>query len=174
MEILNDGGQGVCEAQPDDTLSMLMARILTGRPGFVSDPAVDTSKNQIVYAHCVGTTKVFGPEGESNGFRIRTLHNRDPRGACAESLMPAGYMTTTFRTNVSRKQLIIHQAKSLGALDSEHACRTKLIGEVRGDIGKLFDQWDQFGWHRVTVYGDVQEPLAEFGKALGLEVILEA
>ena len=174
MEILNDGGQGVCEAQPDDTLSMLMARILTGRPGFVSDPAVDTSKNQIVYAHCVGTTKVFGPEGESNGFRIRTLHNRDPRGACAESLMPAGYMTTTFRTNVGRKQLIIHQAKAVGALDSEHACRTKLIGEVRGDIGKLFDQWDQFGWHRVTVYGDVQEPLAEFGKALGLEVIEEA
>jgi len=174
MEILNDGGQGVCEAQPDDTLSMLMARILTGRPGFVSDPAIDTSKNQVVYAHCVGTTKVFGPEGESNGFRIRTLHNRDPRGACAESLMPAGYMTTTFRTSVGRKQLIIHQAKALGALDTEHACRTKLIGEVRGDIGKLFDQWDQFGWHRVTVYGDILEPLAEFGKALGLEVIEEA
>ena len=38
MQLLNDGGQGVCEAMPDDTISMLMARILTGRPGFVSDP----------------------------------------------------------------------------------------------------------------------------------------
>ena len=174
MQILNDGGQGVCEAAPDDTLSMLMARILTGRPGFVSDPALDTSKNHVVYAHCVGTTKVFGPEGESNGFRIRTLHNRDPRGACAESLMPAGYMTTSFRTNFGRKQMIIHQAKALGPLQSEKGCRTQLIGEVRGDIGKLFDQWNRFGWHRVTVYGDVKEPLAEFGKALGLEVIEEA
>ncbi len=173
-QILDDGGQGVCEGAPDDTLSMLMARILTGRPGFVSDPALDTSKNQIVYAHCVGTTKVFGPEGESNGFRIRTLHNRDPRGACAESLMPAGYMTTSFRTNVVRKQMILHQAKALGPLESEKGCRTQLIGEVRGDIGKLFDQWDQFGWHRVTVYGDVREPLVEFGRALGLEVIEEA
>ncbi len=35
MQMLNDGGQGVCEAMPDDTVSMLMARILTGRPGFV-------------------------------------------------------------------------------------------------------------------------------------------
>jgi len=174
MELLDAGAQGVCEAMPDDTLSMLMARILTGRPGFVSDPAVDTSKNRVVYAHCVGTTKVFGPEGESNGFRIRTLHNRDPRGACAESLMPAGYMTTSFRTNVGRKQLIVHQAKALGPLDCEKGCRTKLIGEVRGDVGKLFDQWNQFGWHRVTVYGDVAEPLAEFGKALGLTVIEEA
>jgi hypothetical protein len=48
------------------------------------------------------------------------------------------------------------------------------VAEVRGDIGKLFDQWDQFGWHRVTVYGDLQQPLAEFSKALGLEVIQEA
>ena len=109
MQILNDGGQGVCEAMPDDSLSMLMARILTGRPGFVSDPALDTSKNQTVYAHCVATTKVFGPEGESNGYQIRTLHNRDTRGACSESKMPAGYMTTTFRTSVGRKQLIIHR-----------------------------------------------------------------
>ncbi len=174
QQILNDGGQGVCEAQPDDTISMLMARILTGRPGFVSDPALDTSKNQIVYAHCVATTKAFGTEGASSDFRIRTLHNRDPRGACTEALLPAGYMTTSFRTNIARKQLIIHQAKAVGTLDSEHGCRTKLIGEVRGDVGKLFDQWDLFGWHRVTVYGDVRDPLAEFGKALGLEIIDEA
>lgn len=174
MQLLNDGSQGVCEAMPDDTVSMLMARILTGRPGFVSDPALDTSKNQVVYAHCVGTTKVFGPEGASNGYRIRTLHNRDPHGACAESLMPPGYMTTTFRTNIARKQLIIHQAKSRGALDDEKGCRTKLIGEVCGDIGKLFDHWQRFGWHRVTVYGDVKEPLVEFGNALGLNVIEEA
>ena len=174
MQLLNDGGQGVCEAMPDDTLSMMMARILTGRPGFVSDPALDTSKNQIVYAHCVATTKVFGPEGKSNGFRIRTLHNRDPKGACAESLLPADYMTTTFRTSFGRKQMIIHQAKSVGTIETERGCRTKLVAEVSGDIGKLFDQWDQFGWHRVTVYGDVKEPLSEFGKALGLEIIEEA
>jgi hypothetical protein len=174
MQILNDGGQGVCEAMSDDTLSMLMARILTGRPGFVSDPALDTSKNQIVYAHCVATTKALGPQDEANKYEILTLHNRDPRGACAQSFLPAGYMTTSFRTNVGRRQLIVHQAKAVGNLVSERGCRTKLVAEVRGDIGKLFDQWDQFGWHRVTVYGDVQEPLAEFGKALGLEVIQEA
>jgi len=172
-QLLDDGGHGVCEAMPDDTLSMLMARTLTGRPGFVSDPALDTSKNQIVYAHCVATTRPLGTDGPANGFRIRTLHNRDPRGACVESFLPPGYMTTSFRTNAGRRQMVIHQAKAVGTLDSEYGCRTKLIGEVRGDIGKLFDQWARFGWHRVTVYGDVKEPLAEFGKALGLEVIEE-
>jgi hypothetical protein len=70
--------------------------------------------------------------------------------------------------------MLVRQAKSLGPLDSERGCRTKLLAEVRGDITRLFDQWSQFGWHRVTVFGDVQEPLMEFGKALGLEVIEEA
>ncbi|MHC4214023.1 MAG: hypothetical protein ACYSWP_11685, partial [Planctomycetota bacterium] len=174
MQLLNDGGQGVCEAKPDDSLSMLMARILTGRPGYVSDPALDTSKNQIVYAHCVATTKPFGVKSESNSFSILTLHNRDPHGACGQSFLPSGYMTTSFRTNAARKEMIIHQAKAVDNLVSEYGCRTKLVAEVCGDIGKLFDQWDQFGWHRVTVYGDVKEPLTEFAKALGLKVIEEA
>ena len=174
MQLLDDGSQGVCEAQPDDSVSTLMGRILTGRGGYVSDPDLDTSKNQIVYAHCMALTKVFGPQGASNKFRIRTLHNRDPRGCCAQSFLPEGYMTTTFRTNVARKQMVIHQAKAVGNLDSDHGCRTQLLGEVRGDIEKLFHEWDRFGWHRVTVYGDVKEPLMEFGKALGLEIVQEA
>ncbi len=174
MQVLDDGGQGVCEAMPDDSVSMIMARILTGRAGYVSDPALDTSKNQIVYSHCMAHTKVFGPQGEANKFRIRTLHNRDPRGCCAESLLPEGYMTTTFRTSVGQKKMVIHQAKAVGNLQADRGCRTQLLGEVRGDINKLFAEWDRFGWHRVTVYGDVQGPLCEFGKALGLEVVVEA
>jgi len=174
MQILNDGGQGVCEAMPDDSVSTLMGRILTGRAGYVSDPALDTSKNQIVYAHCMALTKVFGPQGQANPFRIRTLHNRDPRGCCAQSFLPEGYMTTTFRTNVAQKKMVIHQAKAVGNLDADRGCRTQLVGEVRGDVGKLFFQWDLFGWHRVTVYGDVKEPLVEFGKALGLSIVEEA
>lgn len=172
MQLLNDGAHGICEAMPDDTLSMLMGRILTGRPGYVSDPVLDTSKNVIVYAHCVATTKAFGTEGRSNMFRIRTLHNHDPRGTCAQSFLPEGYMTTSFQTDFARKQMVIHQAKAVGNLDSERGCRTQLIGEVRGDIGKLFRYWDH--WHRVTVYGDVKEPLAQFARGLGLKVIEEA
>jgi hypothetical protein len=173
MQLMNDGAHGVCEAMPDDTLSVLMARILTGRASYVSDPVLDTAKNQIVYAHCVATTKALGTDGPSNMFRIRTLHNHDPRGTCAQSFLPEGYMTTSFRTNFARKAMVIHQAKAVGNLDAPRGCRTQLIGEVRGDIAKLFYQWDRFGWHRVTVYGDVKEPLVEFGKALGLSIIEE-
>ncbi len=173
-QLLNDGGHGVCEAMPDDTLSMLMGRILTGRPGYVSDPVLDTSRNHIIYAHCMATTKVFGPKGPSNPFHILTLHNRDQRSTAIRSLLPAGYMTTSFRTNFARKLLVVHQAKAVGNLCADRGCRTQLVGEVRGDIARLFHQWDVFGWHRVTVYGDIKEPLVEFAKALGLRVVEEA
>jgi len=175
MQILDDGGQGVCQAMPDDTVSMLMARILTGRPGYVSNPVLDSSKNQVIYSHCVATTKAFGPQGPTNPFRIRTLHDRDPRSVCNESLLPPGYMTTSFRVSCAEKKMIVHQAKAVGNLGADRGCRTQLVAEVRGDIGKLFDRWGAaFDWHRVTVYGDVKEPLVEFAKALGLGIIEEA
>jgi len=173
MQLLDDGRQGVCEAMTDDSLSMLMARILTGRPGYVSDPAIDTSKGEVIYAHCVATTKVFGPEGAQNPYDVRSLHNRDPRGVCTQSFLPEGYMTTSFRTNYGRKELVIHQARSSGNVISDYGCRTKLRARVVGDIEKLMRHWDRFGWHRVTTYGDVKAPLIAFGKALGLKTIVE-
>jgi hypothetical protein len=36
------------------------------------------------------------------------------------------------------------------------------------------NEWDQWGWHRVTVFGDVKEPVFELAKALGLKVLVEA
>ena len=171
-QLLNDGQQGVCEAMPSDSICMLMGRFLTGRPGYVSDPALDTSKNQICYSHCMAHTKVFGPQGPSNPFRIRTLHNRDPRGCCAQSFMPEDYLTTTFQVYLGAKTMVIHQARTTANLDVDRGCRTQLAGEVRGDIERLFYHWDS--WHRVTLYGDVKEPLSELGKALGLKVVEEA
>ncbi len=82
-------------------------------------------------------------------------------------------MTTSFRTSSARKQMVIHRAKSLGPLDSEKGCRTKLIGEVCGDSYRLLDRWMDFGWHRVTVYGDLTEPLGELAAVLKLGVVEE-
>jgi len=171
-QLLNDGQQGVCEAMPADSICMMIGRYLTGRPGYVSDPALDTSKNQICYSHCMAHTKVFGVAGPANPFRIRTLHNRDPRGCCAESLMPPGYMTTSFQIFLDTKTMVLHQARTTGNLGLDRGCRTQLAAEVRGDISKLFNSWR--AWHRTTVYGDIKEPLTELAQALGLKVIEEA
>lgn len=172
---MNDDGQssGTCEAQLPDMLAMLICRYMFDRPSFASDPVLDTSTNQIIYAHCVAPTKMFGSKGAPNPFRIRS-HAEDGKGAAIQSLLPVDYMTTSFRMDGNYKAMVIHQAKAVGNVDEPKACRTKLAAEVKGDIGRLFYEWDRFSWHRLTVYGDVQEPLEELSKAFKMEVIREA
>jgi hypothetical protein len=103
---------------------MLLMSYLVGRPGFISDPVIDTAKNQIIYAHCVAPTKVFGPDGPSNPFHIRS-HSEDRKGACDRSLMPLGEMTTTVEFDAAKKQVIFHQGKTVENVDlaSGHVLR---------------------------------------------------
>ena len=68
FQLNNEGLTGVCEADLDSTITQLLIRYLRGRPGYVSDPVIDTATDQIIYAHCVATNKVYGPDGLSNPF----------------------------------------------------------------------------------------------------------
>lgn len=172
-QLNNDGLIGACEADQMSTITMLAMNALTGRPGYISDPVIDTSKNQIVYAHCVASTKVFGPDGSSNPYHIRS-HSEDRKGAVVRSMMPLGYMTTTLEFHPLQKAILVHQGKTVANVDEDKACRSKLAVEVKGDMDKLLTHWDQWGWHRVTVYGDLKEPVNELARALDMKVVDEA
>jgi len=171
-QLNNDGLVGGCEADQMSALTMATMGALVGRPGFISDPVIDTSKSLIVYAHCVAMTKPFGPDGASCPYRIRS-HSEDRKGASIQALLPEGYLSTTLEINPVAKQVLVHRAKTAGNNDSDMACRTKLQAVVKGDIEKLTENW-RMGWHRVTFYGDLKEPVQQISKALGLKMIEEA
>jgi hypothetical protein len=173
MQLNNDGYVGACEADQRSTITMLLMDYLVGRPGFISDPVIDTDKNQIIYAHCVAPTKVYGPEGSSNPYHIRS-HSEDRKGACNRSLMPLGQMTTTILFDAGKKQVIFHQGKTVANVDLDRACRNKLAVEVEGDVFKLMNYWDTWGWHRVTFYGDYKRQVQNVASLLGFELIEEA
>jgi hypothetical protein len=173
FQLNNDGRVGACEGDLPSTMMMLLISNLVGRPGYISDPVIDASKNEIIYAHCVASNKVFGPQGASNPYRIRN-HSEDRKGAAVQSLMPAGEITTSIEFNTERKDMVLHRAKSTGNVEEDKACRTKLAAEVIGDINKLMTEWDRFGWHRVTVYGDHKKAIETISALLGIKVIKEA
>ena len=173
-ELLNEGLIGACECDTLSTVTMVVMSTLTnGRSGFISDPAMDVATKQIIYAHCVASNKPFGPLGPSNPFTIMT-HSEDRQGASVRSTLPVSYMTTTLRMRPERKEIVFHQAKTVGNSTIDRACRTKLVAVPIGDFEKLFTEWDRFGWHRVTYYGDLKEPIFAFADALGWKVIEEA
>jgi len=173
VELLNAGLVGACEADLVSTATMIAMKHLVGRPGYISDPVLDTSKRQIIYAHCVASTKAFGPAGPSNPFEILT-HAEDRRGAAVRSFLPAGYMTTTLEIHAGRQEILCHRAKAVDNVVMDRACRTKLAGEVVGDMDRLFTFWDQYGWHRVTFYGDLREPVQALAAALKFKFVEEA
>lgn len=171
-QLNNDGLVGGCEADQMSALTMATMGALISRPGYISDPVIDTSKNEIIYAHCVAMTKPFGVEGKANPYRIRS-HSEDRQGSAIQSLLPAGYMTTSLEINPTARQVLMHQAKTTGNNDSDMACRTKLRAVVKGDIEKLTENW-RMGWHRVTFYGDLKEPVFALADIIGFKVVEEA
>ncbi len=173
-ELCNEGLVGACECDVRSTVTMLTLGALTqGRPSFISDPVIDTAKRQIIHAHCVAPNKMFGPQGPTNRFTILT-HSEDRQGASVRSILPLGYMTTTLEVDAGRKEILFHRGKAVANDPDDRACRTKLAAEPVGDLEKLFTLWDQWGWHRVTAYGDLKEPVFALADALGLKVVEEA
>jgi len=173
-ELNNQGLVGACECDLRSAATMVAVTALTrGRPGFISDPVIDTASRHIIYAHCVAPNRVFGPAGPTNPFEILT-HSEDRQGASVRSLLPPGYMTTTVEFSEPRKEVLLHRGKAVGNDTNDRACRTKLVAEPVGDIEKLLTMWDVWGWHRVTFYGDLAEPISALAEALGYKVVHEA
>ena len=173
FQLNNDGLVGACESDLKSTITMLVMGYLTGRPGYISDPVIDTSKNQIIYAHCGAMNRAYGPEGKTNPYHIRN-HSEDRKGAAIRSLLPLGEMTTSLEFDPDKKEIIIHRAKTVENVEEDKACRTKLAAEPVGDINKLMGYWDTWGWHRVTFYGDLKRPVEHIAGLLGFKVIEEA
>jgi len=169
FQMNNDGGTGVCEADLNSTCTQLAMRYLTGRPGYVSDPVIDTSKDEIIYAHCVATNRVFGPKGKANPYLIRS-HAEDGQGASVQSLMPSGETVTTLEIDTTTKKMVVHTGKTVGNINEAKACRTKLA--ARSNTRTILDNWDM-NWHRVTVYGEWRSQVLDLARLLGVVSVLE-
>ena len=174
-ELYNIGLIGGCEADVQSVFTMAVVNKLTNgcRPGFISDPILDMSKRQIIYAHCVSPTKWFGPDRDMCNYDI-LRHCFDRKGASVRSFGPSGYVVTTMEMNPNRKQILFHQGVAVDNLIDPRGCRTKLCCEIMGDYEKILNEWDRWGWHRATFYGDLKKPIFDFANAVGWKVIEEA
>jgi L-fucose isomerase-like protein len=172
FQLNNEGSTGVCEGDLDSTITQLLIRYLTGRPAYVSDPVVDTATNQIIYAHCVATNRVYGPDGLANPYIIRS-HCFDNKGASVQSLMPLGEVITTIKVNAIKKAFSIHQGRSVENVGEDNGCRTKLAVETEAQ--KVLDNYHSeiFGWHRVTFYGDYRKQSFALATLYGLKIYQE-
>ncbi len=165
---------GTCESDLGSTVTMLVMSVMTGgRMGYISDPAIDSSRRSIIYAHCVSTRRFFGPDSKKVPFEILT-HAEDQEGASVRAIAPTGYPVTTLEIHPFRKSIVLSSAFAYDNDPDDRACRTKIVCEVKGDFERIYRQWDTYGWHRVTVYGDCRKGVEALAKHLGYRVDYES
>lgn len=85
--------------------------------------------------------------------------------------------STTKMDDPERFKAILHARADRKAVvngPDDRACHTKLVAEPVRDLEKLFTMWDHWGWHRVTFYGELKEPVFALADTLGYKVVEEA
>ncbi len=170
FQLMNDGVMGVCEADIHSSLTNLMGLYLTGNPGFVSDPVIDTATDQVIYAHCVCSNRLI--KDEQMPYVIRS-HAECNKGASVQVIARAGLPMTTVKVHPVDRKLALHWGIVVGNVDTDWACRTKIAVEVP-DARALLNGWNaecNFGWHRVSFYGDLEDDFRDLATLYGLKIV---
>jgi hypothetical protein len=168
---LNDMGLGgICESDLRSAMTHIIMQGLCGKPGFISDPTMDVSKNSAILAHCLGSTRMDGPNGPRESYKIRTIMERQ-EGAVTQVRMRIGQKVTQ-AILVGTDLMHYFTGKIIEAPDVDRGCRTKITVQVDGDAEKLWQNW-QHGLHRQTCYGDITEDLKRFCRFKRIELIDE-
>jgi L-fucose isomerase-like protein len=172
---LNDMGLGgICESDLRAAMTHIVVQGLTGRPGFISDPTVDESHNSIILAHCLGSTKMDGPNGPAAPYKLRTIMERQ-EGVTPQVEMRIGQKVTQCML-IGTEPMLYFTGQIVDApvgLEDDRGCRTKITVQVDGSVTSLWKNWSN-GLHRQTVYGDITKELAQFCRYKGIHLVNEA
>jgi len=167
---LNDCGMyGVCEADLQSTMTQLLITGYSARPGFVSDPTFDTSRNEVIHAHCVAATRMRGIGGPASPYILRS-HMEDNRGVSVQVEMPVRE-TITCAKFADPRTFLVSTGEVSANVDAPRGCRTKMVTRV-ADARKLVEGWGA-GLHRVIFYGDHVEAARRMGRMMGFKVVQE-
>ena len=181
--LLDDGAIGACEADMDSTLSMMMFLYATGRPGFITDPVIDTATNSVLHAHCVSATKMDGPQSKRLPFIIRS-HLEDNKGASLKVIVDRDKgRDVTWVKLAHNNTLLVTTGKLIDDYDSGiQGCRTKMVAEVTSSTAReLMHNWGAniLGkdpmtlLHRVLFYGNHLDDFQDMAQLMGLKFMIE-
>lgn len=167
---LNDAGMyGVCEADFQSTMTQLLVTSYSGKPGFVSDPTFDTSRNEVIHAHCVSATRLRGLGAEPSPYIVRT-HMEDEKGVSLQVEMPVRE-TITCGKFADPKTFLVSTGEVTANLDDRRGCRTKIVTRV-ADARKMAEGFTG-GLHRVIFYGDHSQAIERMGRLMGFKTVRE-
>jgi hypothetical protein len=171
VRLNNMGLGGICESDLASAMTHILVQGLSGKPGFISDPTMDESVKGIILAHCLGSLKMDGPDGQAAPYRLRTIMERQ-EGCVPQARMRLGQKVTQLHLTGTDK-VIYFTGTVIDVPDTDRGCRTQITVQIDGDSEKLWQNWTD-GLHRTTVYGDITHDLKRFCRFKKIEMVQEA
>ena len=172
FSLLDDEGKimSACETDINSLLTKIAMKEIADRPGFLSEPAIDTSTNLAIYAHCVSATRLYGFKEKNEPYILKT-HAEDDRGVSVQVLSRYFGPGTIVKIVPDENKILVLRGRIRGHVERELACRTKIVVEIK-DGQSLIDNW-QHSWHRVLYYGDWFKEIKWLSKLLGYRLVIE-
>jgi len=168
-----------CEGDMDSLWTMLLFQYMFGIPGFQGNATFDLSKNALWTAHCVGPSKMDGPDGPTAPYLLRS-HSEIGAGVVPEFQYRIGQKIT--RTKLVNLNTLLVSTGTIREVPekSVRACRTQIVTEV-GDAAKMVRNWgggvlegDMMTLlHRVVFYGDHVQSLRHLADLMQMQVVEE-
>ena len=163
----DEGGLGTCEADWNAAISTRLTNLLFDRPGFMQDPAPNTTRNTLMGAHCTCATRLDGFDKSPEPFILRT-HSESNVGVAMQVLWRIGQKVTIMKFQ-GPESIILGTGKVLRNIDTPPAggCRTSLELE----LDDVPDCCDTKGFHQLFIYGDLELPFKAYCQLAGIKVV---
>jgi hypothetical protein len=165
---LNDeGGVGCCECDWPAAISLRLCSLLTGRPGFMQDPAPNTINNTLMGAHCSSPTKLAGFDQPAAPLILRS-HSESEIGVSPQVLWPVGEPVTVMKFDGPGK-IILGTGQVVANINTPPCggCRTSV--ELKMD--SIPDSCDCKGFHQLFILGKHDRLFRAYCKLAGIEVV---
>ncbi|MEI8371807.1 MAG: hypothetical protein WCJ35_03120 [Planctomycetota bacterium] len=165
---LNDEGSvGCCECDWNAAISLRLCGLLTGRPGFMQDPAPNTVNGTLMGAHCSSPTKLRGFDQPAAAQILRS-HSESEIGVSPQVLWPLGEAVTVMKFE-GPERIILGTGIVVANIDTPPSggCRTSV--ELKMD--NVADPLDCKGFHQLFILGKHDRLFQSYCQLAGIEVI---
>ena len=171
MQLWYDGIIPVCEADVSSAIILMIGKYLLNVNGFITDPAVDELKSEIVYYHCYAPTNPLGGVKQEYPYVITPAHLGEKK-ASLRVLFKPGVKITAVGLSLDEKTLTIHTSELVGLEESIYACSNKLV--AKANVRRIVLNWRRrSGWHRVVFLGDYRDEFINVARLMSLRVVEE-
>ena len=166
LRLNDEGSVGCCEADWNAAISLRLTSLLCNRPGFMQDPAPNTTRNTLMGAHCSCPTKLDGFDKSPEPLILRN-HSESTLGVSPQVLWRIGQKVTIMEFNGPDK-IILGTGRVLRNIETPPAggCRTS----VEIELDDVPDCRDTKGFHQLFLYGDLELPLKAYCQLAGIKV----